>query len=469
MTALRSPQRREVFINLIVTAGGFIFYNTNVVTAYRTASGRIARRAEYERRYGEYKSIPQPSLTRTSLRVEIYPTRRAAEIRGTYILENRSSAAIDSIHLATSSEVETGAVTFDPPADVVTADDNVAIRIYHDPRAQHSANLERMVRGIRAALDYFTEQFGPYPYGYLTVVERGSNGDALHAEASLIHYGEGFSLFRPQDQDPDIVFFAMARVVANQWWEHGLIPAGVEGEVVMAESLANYSGMTVLERTYGHEHLERYLREVLWVFYEAPRTRAAVPLLRADNAFLGYRKGAQALYGLSRYIGEERMNSALRRLFEKHKSGMPPLPTTRDLYAELQAVTPDTFQYLLHDLFETNTFWELETQRAMAEQTGAGTWKVTVDVRARKVVVDTAGVETELPMDDWVEVGVFAPAETGEASDTPLYLQKHRILSARQTITVTVPRKPARAGIDPDHLLIDLKMDDNIKTVKAKS
>ena len=105
----------------------------------------------------------------------------------------------------------------------------------------------------------------------------------------------------------------------------------------------------------------------------------------------------------------------------------------------------------------------------MAEQTGAGTWKVTVDVRARKVVVDTAGVETELPMDDWVEVGVFAPAETGEASDTPLYLQKHRILSARQTITVTVPRKPARAGIDPDHLLIDLKMDDNIKTVKAKS
>ena len=29
--------------------------------------------------------------------------------------------------------------------------------------------------------------------------------------------------------------------------------------------------------------------------------------------------------------------------------------------------------------------------------------------------------------------------------------------------------KPARAGIDPNHLLIDLEMNDNVKTVRAKS
>jgi hypothetical protein len=33
---------------------------------------------------------------------------------------------------------------------------------------------------------------------------------------------------------------------------------------------------------------------------------------------------------------------------------------------------------------------------------------------------------------------------------------------------VTVPRKPSRAGIDSTYLLIDLKTDDNIKTVRAK-
>jgi hypothetical protein len=48
-------------------------------------------------------------------------------------------------------------------------------------------------------------------------------------------------------------------------------------------------------------------------------------------------------------------------------------------------------------------------------------------------------------MDDWLEVGVFHEGQP--------YLQKYRIRSGKQTITVTVPQKPARAGIDPRHLL----------------
>jgi ABC-2 type transport system permease protein len=72
-------------------------------------------------------------------------------------------------------------------------------------------------------------------------------------------------------------------------------------------------------------------------------------------------------------------------------------------------------------------------------------------------------------MDDWVEVGVFAPAEKGEEPGKPPYLQKHRIRSGKQTITVMVPRQPVRAGIDPYHLLIDLETDDNIGEVRAKS
>ena len=32
-------------------------------------------------------------------------------------------------------------------------------------------------------------------------------------------------------------------------------------------------------------------------------------------------------------------------------------------------------QYLLHDLFEVNTFWEFETQRVTAEAAGDDTWR----------------------------------------------------------------------------------------------
>ncbi|HYR12249.1 MAG TPA: hypothetical protein VEQ60_30965 [Longimicrobium sp.] len=83
------------------------------------------------------------------------------------------------------------------------------------------------------------------------------------------------------------------------------------------------------------------------------------------------------------------------------------------------------------------------------------------------MTVDTAGVETEVPMNDWVEIGVFAPAEKGETSGRPLYLRKHRIRSGGQTITVMVPRRPARAGIDPHHLLIDQERPDNVEEVEV--
>jgi len=60
-----------------------------------------------------------------------------------------------------------------------------------------------------------------------------------------------------------------------------------------------------------------------------------------------------------------------------------------------------------------------------------------------------------------VEVGVFGEGEP--------YMEKHRIRSGQQTITMTVPRKPIRAGIDPQSLLIDLDPEDNIRDVKIQN
>jgi hypothetical protein len=110
----------------------------------------------------------------------------------------------------------------------------------------------------------------------------------------------------------------------------------------------------------------------------------------------------------------DRVNTALRRLNEKHRSGAPPLATTLDLYRELQAA-PGSLKPLLRDLFEVNTFWQLKTERAAVE-TEAGTWQVRLDVQARKKVYDSACVEAEVPMDEWVEIGVLAPARTATSS-----------------------------------------------------
>lgn len=47
-------------------------------------------------------------------------------------------------------------------------------------------------------------------------------------------------------------------------------------------------------------------------------------------------------------------------------------------------------------------------------------------MQARKKVYDSAGVETEVPMGEWVKTGVLAPGENGDELRKPLYVRKHR-------------------------------------------
>jgi ABC-type transport system involved in multi-copper enzyme maturation permease subunit len=340
----------------------------------------------------------------------------------------------------------------------------VQIQVFHHPR--HAWNVDRMIRGVRAALDYHAARFGPYPQGQIRLVERAGDGNSLHASPVNMWYQEGFARFDP-DEDPremDFVFAVVAHEVAHQWWGNQLTPAYVEGGGLLSESLAWYTAMGVVERTHGPEHLRR-LQGMLRELYRMPRARAAPPLLRARESFQYYRQGPFTLWTVREYVGEAAVDTALRRLLRAHGSPTPPLPTSLDLYRELQAVTPDSLRPLLADLFEANTFWELEAKQATAQPVGGGAWRVTLEVEARKVVVDTAGVETERPMDDLVEIGVYAAAGEDGKPGAPLYRRMHRVRSGVQRITVTVPREPARAGIDPRALLLAGEADDNVVAV----
>ncbi|MDX5436881.1 MAG: hypothetical protein LPK03_06775, partial [Pontibacter sp.] len=337
---------------------------------------------------------------------------------------------------------------------------DVAIRIYYHP--DHNQNIDRMLRSVKASLAYFTEQFGPYPYGNITVVERAGAGGGATADAGIIYYGEQYALMNPDDSPDgfDLPYYILAHEVAHQWWGMArLTPANVEGAGVLIEGLAVYAGMQVLAKNYGDGHLQQYV-SYLHDSYAMPRSLATAPLLRADEDFLYYRKGGLAMHALSKYIGKEKVNEALLHLLQKRSSGELPLPTTLDLYQELKEVTPDSLHYLLHDLFKENTYWRLKTKQFAAAPTKTGNWEVTLQVQAQKVVVDSRGQEKEVPMNDWLEVGIY---EEGTDLSEPLYLQLHRIRSGEQTIKVTVPRKPDRGGIDPNHLLIDLRLDDNVK------
>ena len=132
----------------------------------------------------------------------------------------------------------------------------------------------------------------------------------------------------------------------------------------------------------------------------------------------------------------------------------------------MRAAAPDSLHGLLADLFETITLWDVRAEQAFVEPTGTGEYLVTLTVGAKKVRADSIGRDTEVPMDEGVEIGVFAPGDGDELGE-PLYLDRHRIRRGEQTIRITVPREPARAGIDPYRKLMDRQRDDNVVEVNG--
>lgn len=342
----------------------------------------------------------------------------------------------------------------------------VNVRILHHP--QHTAQLDRMTRSVRASLDYYTREFGPYPYGHLSIVEHpGAPGTGLHAESSMIYHGQGFPFWIPKDEQKgfDFPYAVVAHEMAHQWT---LPYALVEGLPFLSEGLAWYSGIQVVKASRGDKQVRKLLAHMRQPYPHAP-IRRGEPLLRALDPYLAYRRGPFAMYALSEYIGSDQVNLALRRLIRKHDSAGASLATTLDLYRELQLVVPDSFKYLLHDLFEVNTYWEFETELAKAKQIEPptpknrdGLWQVTLEVRARKMVYDSAGVVTEMPMNDWVQIGVFGNTENGDQLGKPLLVKMHRVRSGKQKIILTLSGRPARAGIDQYHLLDWEESDNNI-------
>ncbi|MGA3091430.1 MAG: hypothetical protein ABSD75_22705 [Terriglobales bacterium] len=86
----------------------------------------------------------------------------------------------------------------------------------------------------------------------------------------------------------------------------------------------------------------------------------------------------------------------------------------------------------------------------------------TIKVEARKFKADSKGRETEVPVDDGIDIGAFAKPARGNKYGDTLFRRRMHIPQRNSTFTFTTDQLPEKAGIDPFALLIDRIPDDNI-------
>jgi ABC-2 type transport system permease protein len=351
---------------------------------------------------------------------------------------------------------------------------DIGIEIYHHPG--HRRNLERMATAAKRSLAQFTAEYGRYPFETVRIVETPRYGGGAEALPGLVPFSEaaGFIMrIRNVDDDLDMPFFITAHEVAHMWWGWWVTGSRAQGSAMLIESMAEYAALTVMEREHGADHAHKFLRYELdrYLRGRAREQRRELPLLRAQaQGYVHYAKGALALHTLRDYIGEPAMARALRGFVDEFGGrNQPPFPTALDFVTHLRAATPDSLQYVITDLFEEITLYDNRIEHAASERLPDGRHRVTLTVQARKLRADSIGNETEVPLADHIEVGVFGEREPGNRLGRPLYLAKHRITEASTTIEVVVDGEPRRAGIDPYNRLIDRAPDDNVRAVGATS
>ena len=66
---------------------------------------------------------------------------------------------------------------------------------------------------------------------------------------------------------------------------------------------------------------------------------------------------------------------------------------------------------------------------------------MTLNVQARKVQADGNGVESPMPLADYIEIGVFTGKKDEEM---PLYIKKEKFTQEHQTFTIIVDQQPTR-------------------------
>ena len=106
--------------------------------------------------------------------------------------------------------------------------------------------------------------------------------------------------------------------------------------------------------------------------------------------------------------------------------------------------------------------------KATAHKRGDAKYDVTVEVETRKFKADEKGNETEVPVNDWIEVGALAAPEKGKKYGKVLHRERVHMATGKRTYSFTTDTLPEKAGIDPLLLLIDRVPDDNLAAVTVQ-
>jgi len=345
---------------------------------------------------------------------------------------------------------------------------DIDIEIYYDEK--HPENVERMIDAVERSLVYYTENFGPYYHKQCRIIEFPRYASFAQAFPGTMPYSEsiGFVIDLEDESKNNIVEAVIAHEMAHQWWAHQVIGVNMQGSTLMSEGFSQYSARMISKETTENPMKMRELLKYDHDNYLRGRSRETekeLPLFKVeDQDYIHYGKGSVVLYAMQDYIGEDKVNLAMKTFLEEYRYKNPPYPTSLDFLRHLEPQVPDSLQYLVNDWFKEITLYDNRLKEANYKELDNGKYEVTLEIESAKIKSDSLGNETRVAINDWIDVGFFM-----DDDEEQLYEQKRiKFNKEKSAYTVALDSLPVKAAIDPRHLLIDRVYKDNIKSIELR-
>jgi hypothetical protein len=348
-----------------------------------------------------------------------------------------------------------------------TADWNgVQIEVYHD--FKHDFNTQSMLAAAKATLEYCSAHYRPYPDKVLRIVEVPYVWFA-QSFPTTIPFSENVGFVAKVDprnpEDVDYPYYITAHEIAHQWWAHTVIGANVQGSTLFSEALAEYTALMVMKQKYGRDRMRRFLtyKNDEYLNGRSMEKREEQPLYRNENQqYLNYDKGSLAMFALQDDIGESRVDSALAAFCNAHAYQAHPYPVSTDLIECFAKVVPDSLAHLIPDLFTNITLFDNRVVSVDSHLDPATkTYSTTVVYSTAKVHCDGCGKETPVPVDDNLEIALYA-----KDNEHPLASTVVGVTGGPGSVVLISSAKPSHVVLDPMFKLLDKKPLDNEKDIE---
>ncbi len=283
----------------------------------------------------------------------------------------------------------------------------------------------------RQAMEFFSEQIGPYSYEKLANVEAaGFGGGTEHASA--IFYGENSILTNPGTGLTRSGTGLIAHEIAHQWFGNAVTERDWD-DAWLSEGFATYFTLLFTEHFQGRDVFVAGLRRSRETVLTLEKRSPGVAVLHKNlanmkdvlNAII-YQKGGWTLHMLRGLIGTDKFWGGIRDYYQRYRNGSASTTDFRRVMEE-------------HSGMELSWFFEQWLARAGSPVIEGG-WRY--DETAKKLVIE---LRQSQPGDAY-----RLPLEIGLTIDGALKTEKIELTQKAQRFEIAADKEPVTVVLDPN-------------------